>query len=75
MTKVTGMSAKDKKKMREPILKDIKKLMSKYGVEETAYTLRWYLSIESGKQQRERKIEKLKEEIEQIKKGKSPDYM
>ena len=73
--KITGMTYKDKEKLRKPILKDMKKLMSKYGVEETAYTLRWYLARESAKKTRKDKIAKLKQEIVEIEKGKSPEYV
>ena len=73
--KVTGMTEKQKQKMRTPILKEIKKLMSKFGIEETAYTLRWYLSRESAKISRQKKIRNLKKEIKLIEGGKGPSYM
>ena len=72
--KITGMSNKDKEKMRQPILNEIKKLVNKFGLEQVAYTIRWYVSRESAKISRKRKILELKKQIKEIDKGKNPAY-
>lgn len=74
LNEIRGMKRKDKEKMRKPIIKELEKLFKKYGASEVSYTLRWYFLRQSAKVSRENKIEVLKKEIEEIKKGKNPDY-
>lgn len=72
--KISGMTNKQKEVFRKPILKEIQKLIKKYGENRVKYSCNWFFTKLSGRRKREKQIRKLKKEIDDLKKGKNPDY-
>ncbi len=69
---ISNMKAKDKEKLRKPILKEFFKLQKKFGHEEVRYTFNWWNVREMAKTRRQKKISELKKEIGEIEGGKLP---
>ena len=74
INKVTGMNEKQKEVFRKPIVKEIQKLVKKFGEERVKYSCNWFFIRVSARRSREKKVKELRKQISSLKKGKMPDY-